>query len=131
MAFNISSKVVPDTTVLHLVDPVSDAKLYDEDGAAVTITIYGKASKQYRDALAALNRKNIARKGKPQAFETNVEDNVEILVSISKTSNLALGDGTPVTSPSAFKALYNDPGLYWIKDQVQATLEDTAAFLQK
>lgn len=131
MAFNIATKVVNPSVVLHLVDPETDTKMYDEKGEAVVIEIFGKASKQYRDALGALSRKTLARKNKPQSFETSIEDNVEILVSISKTSNLALEDGTPVTSPAAFKELYSNPGLYWIKDQVQEKLDDTAAFLQK
>lgn len=131
MAFNIKSKQVAETAVLHLVDPETDTKLFDDEGKAVTIEIYGKASKQYRDALSGLSRKTLQRKGKPQSFETNVEDNVDILVAISKTSNLELEDGTPVATAAAFKALYSDSSLFWIKDQVQTFLEDTVSFLQK
>lgn len=131
MAFNIATKIVNPTTILTLTDPETGGKMVDDKGEVATIELYGKASKQYRDALASLARKALVRKNKPQSFETNVEDNVEILVSISKTSNLSLGDGTPVTTPATFKALYSEPGLFWIKDQVQDTLEDTAAFLQR
>jgi hypothetical protein len=131
MAFKISSKAVQPVATLHLVDPETDTKLYDDNGEAVVIEVYGKASKQYRDALAALARKHLMRKGKPQSFDTNIEDNVEILVAISKTSNLELADGTPVTNADAFRKLYSDASLFWIKDQVQELLEDTAAFLQK
>lgn len=130
MTFNISSKKVNDTAVLHLVDPETDTKMYDAEGKEVTITLYGKASKQYRDALAALSRKNLARKNKPQSFETNVEDNIEILVAISKTSTLEM-DGESVSTAATFRKLYSDSGLFWIKDQVQEKLDDTAAFLTK
>jgi hypothetical protein len=131
MSFNIATKIVSPTTILTLTDPETGGKLVDDKGEVANIELYGKASKQYRDALANLARKTQIRKNKAQSFETNVEDNVEILVAISKTSNLTLADGTPVTTPAAFKSLYSEPGLFWIKDQVQDTLEDTAAFLQR
>lgn len=130
MAFNITSAAVVETTLVHLVD-ANDEKLYDEAGAAVMIEIFGKASKAYKNALSELSRKNLQRKGKPQSFSTNVEDNIELLVAISKTSHNLEMDGEAVDSPAAFKALYSNPHLFFIKDAVQAALEDNANFLQK
>lgn len=132
MSFNIKAKALSETTFVHLRDPATDEKLYDEaTGEAVGITIYGKASSQYKQALSALSRKNLARKGKPQSFETNMEDNIEILVTISKEAKNLDIDGVPVATAAAFKALYSDTELFWVKDQVQEALEDNAAFTQK
>lgn len=130
MAFNIKTKKVSDTTFLHLRDPSTDEKIFD-NGAPVGIHLYGKASKQYRQALSELSRKGLQRKGKAQSFETNVEDNIGILVSISQSVENMDADGKPIMSAEDFKELYSDPSLFWIKDQVQETLEDTSAFLQK
>lgn len=130
MAFNITSTKVVDTTRVHLVD-ANDEKLYDDKGNKVEIEIFGKASKQYRQALSALSRKNVLRKGKTQSFEVNIEDNVELLVAISKTSYNLEMDGVVVDTPAAFKALYSDPSLFFIKDAVQLALEDNANFTQK
>ena len=131
MAFNINTKAIGDTTKVHLTDPSTDEKLFDEAGNAVSVEIYGKASKAYRQALSVLSRKSLQRKGKQQSFETNVEDNIDLLVTISKAAHNFEMDGAPVNSPEAFKALYNNPNLFWIKDQVQAALDDNANFTQK
>ena len=134
MSFNISTKAVSTTTFLHLLDPATDEKLYDVDAdgnkSPVGINLYGKASAQYRQALSQLSKKNLMRKNKPQSFETNVDDNNEILVAISQSSNLNI-DGVPVDNAKTFTKLYDEPSLFWVKEQVQATLDDTAAFTQK
>lgn len=130
MAFNITTTAVVETTRVHLTD-ANDEKLYDENGAPVEIEIYGKASKQYRQALSELSRKSLQRKNKPQSFATNIEDNLDILVAISKAAhNFDMGNG-PIDTPEAFKALYSDSKLFFIKDAVQSALEDNANFLQK
>lgn len=130
MTFNIKTQSVVETTMVHLVDAAGD-KLYDDKGNAVCVEVYGKASKAYRQALSNLSRKNIQRKGKPTSFETNVEDNVELLVAISKAAhNFDMGDG-PINTPAKFEALYSDPSLYFLKDAVQEALEDSTAFMKK
>lgn len=130
MALNLKQTSVLETAMVHLVDAAGE-KLYDEDGNAVSIQIYGKASRQYKQALSALNRKNIERKGKPQTYTTNVEDSIEVLVAISKAAyNLTLGD-EEIDTPAKFKELYSDASLFFIKDAVQEALEDNANFLQK
>ena len=134
MAFNINTKAVSDTATLHLEDPATGEKLYADEAQKLPleIVVYGKASKQYRSALAALSRKGMARKNKPQSFDQNVEDNVDILVAISKkANNFDMGDGLPIDNAEAFKGLYSNASLYWCKDQVQNFLESTESFLQK
>lgn len=130
MALNLKSVAAVETTRVHLVD-ASGEHLYDDAGNKVEIEIYGKASKQYRQALAELNRKNIQRKGKAQPYSVNLEDSVEILVAITKAAyNLDMGDG-PLETNDQFRALYSDTGLFFIKDAIQEALEDGANFLQK
>jgi hypothetical protein len=52
MTFNIKSKAISDATFLHLRDVATDEKLYDEKDQPIGIDMYGKASKQYRQALS-------------------------------------------------------------------------------
>ncbi len=133
MSFNINSRKVAEVTRLHLVDFETGEKMYADEAKTekLEIEVYGKASVQYKNALGALSRKNLVRRGKPQSFETNVEDNTEILVAISKAAHNFDDDGQAIDNPAAFRKLYSNPNLFWIKDQVQEVLEDTAAFLQK
>lgn len=130
MALNIKKSGVVETTKVHLVDAEGE-KLFDEEGNAAQIELFGKASKQYKQALSALNRKNIERKGKPQPYSVNVEDSIEVLVAVTKAAyNFDMGDG-PIDTPAKFKELYSDPTLFFIKETVQEALEDNANFTQK
>ena len=130
MSFEITSEEVVETTLVHLVN-ANDEKLFTEDGEAVSVEVYGKASKQYRQALSALSRKNVLRKGKTQSFETNVEDNIDLLVAVSKTSHNLKMVGVDVTTAEQFKALYSNPKLFFIKDAIQTAIEDNANFTKK
>lgn len=132
MSFNIKSKAASsDATFLHLRDVVTGEKLYDEDNQPVGIDLYGKASKQYRQALSALSRKAMQRKNKQQSFEVNVEDNNELLAMISKKAVNFDYEGKAIDTNAMFMTLYNDAELYWVKDQVQEILDDDAAFMKK
>lgn len=129
--FNIQSRAVAASTFLQLTDPSTDEKLVDDNGAAVGINLFGKASKQYRAALGELSRKNMQRKGKTQSFQVNVDDNTDLLAAISDSAVNFDNGGETIVGNAGFVKLYSDPSLFWIKDQVQAALEDTAAFTQK
>lgn len=128
--FNLKSRAVKESAFVHLRDPESGEKLHDDEGNAVGVEIYGKASAQYKTALSNLNRKNTMRKGRAPSFEEAVEDNIAILVAITKgVQNLDLEGKVPTTSADV-KAMYSEADLYWVKDQVQEGLEDTSAFMQ-
>lgn len=133
MTFNINKKSIAESTRLHLEDPETGLKMFadDEKTKPLEISLYGKASKQYRQALSDLSRKVVARKNKVQSFETSIDDNVEILVAISIAAHNFSDDDNEINTPEAFRKLYSNPCLYWIKDQVQAALESDAAFLVK
>lgn len=133
MAFNINSKEVSETTLLHLVDPATDEKMYadEKEKEPLTIELYSKGSKQYRNALAAVKRKGVKRNNKVQSLETDIEDNAEFLATVSKVAANFDMNGKPIDSYEAFKELYGNPKLFWIRDQVDATIQDTANFLDK
>lgn len=133
MSFNINKKSISESTRLHLEDPETGLKMYADDAKTqpLEISIYGKASKQYRQALSDLSRKALARKNKSQSFETNVEDNIDILVAISIEAHNFTDDDAQINTPEAFRKLYRNNNLYWIKDQVQSALESDANFLAK
>lgn len=133
MAFNINSKEVSETTLLHLVDPATDEKMYadDKEKEPLTIELYSKGSKQYRNALAAVKRKSVKRNNKVQSLEVDIEDNAEFLATVSKVAVNFDMNGKPIDSYEAFKELYGNPKLFWIRDQVDATIQDTANFLDK
>lgn len=145
MAFNLkATKAFADSTILHLRDPGTDELMYDADKSGnpdeskpLTIELYGRSSKQYRSWMSATLRKHerekeSARGGKvkPKTLEQTLADNAEFLSIVTiAVNNFDIGSG-PIDSKEAFVALYSDPSLEWIGDQVSAALSDNGNFLK-
>lgn len=131
MAFELNTLALKDTTELHLTHPVTDEKLYaDEDKKLPVVAIlYGTSSKQYRNAITALQNRQLNLGKKKVSAEKMREESVEILVQCSEQiKNLTL-DGEPVNNPEAFRKLYSDPAYEWLKSQIDSVIGDVAAFL--
>lgn len=130
--FNIQSKILKETAVCTLVDVDTGATLYADaaETLPLEIVVSGKASKAYAKALANLARANEKRRAKPMTFEETVEANQRLLAAISVVANnFDLGDGEPIDNKDKFFELYTNPGLYFIRDQVQEFLNEDANFL--
>jgi hypothetical protein len=136
--FNIKSKALADTTTLHLVDPATGEFMYadNDEKQPLTIELYGRSSKQYRQWMSATLRKNEkekeANRGKPKAksLEQTLADNAEFLSIVSiKATNFDLG-GKAIDNKEAFVELYSDPSLEWIGEQVSEALGDNGRFLK-
>ena len=129
MALQINKYALSETAEIQLMD--AEGKLMFDGENPVTITLYGKASAAYRNSVAEFARKSEERGDKKSSFEDMVAEGVEHLVALSKTSaNLEI-DGEPITTPETFRKLYNNEGLYFIRDQLNAVLGKNASFLPK
>lgn len=133
MAFNISSRALNDTTILHLTDPSSGLPMYADEAEKqpLQIVVYGRSSKQYRNWLAVANRASLARKNKPQTPEQIQTETAEFLAAITKSIHNFDLDKEVLDNTESFKKLYNTPSLVWIADQVAEILGATDSFLQK
>jgi hypothetical protein len=145
MAFNLkATKALADSTTLHLRDPKTDELLYDVDkdgnpdeNKPLTIELYGKSSKQHRAWLASVMRKQAREKEaarnskvKEKTLEQLEEDNAEYLSIVTiAVNNFDLGNG-PLKTKEDFVALYSDPTLEWINEQVGTALGDSGNFLK-
>lgn len=136
--FNIKSKALADTTTLHLVDPATLEPLYadEKQEQPLTIELFGRSSKQYRQWMSATLRKNQkekeANRGKEKvkSLEQTLADNAEFLAVVSiKAHNFDAGAG-PLDNKDAFIALYSDPSLEWIGEQVSEALSENANFMK-
>lgn len=132
--FDISTLALADTFTLHLKHPVTGEKLYadEKQEQAVTITIYGTSSKKYRNAVTAMQNRQLRRKAKDKASAEDLqEEGIGLMVACSASSeNLAI-DGEEVKTEAQFRKLYSDPRFSWIKDQVDEALADVSNFLGK
>lgn len=145
MAFNLkATKALADSTILHLRDPGTDELLYEDgkdgqpdENKPLTIELYGRSSKQYRAWMSATLRKQerekeAARNGKvkPKSLEQTLADNAEFLSVVTiAVNNFDIGTG-PIDSKEAFVALYSEPSLEWVGEQVSAALGDNSNFLK-
>lgn len=133
--FDINSLALAADHTLHLRHPVTGDKLYadKEEKQAVEVLLYGTASKQYRNAVSAMQTRQLrrnAKKEKPNA-EVMQEESVELLVACSAGSkNLSL-DGKAVSTAEDFRKLYSDPRYSWLRTQVDEALGEVDNFLAK
>ena len=130
--FNLESLALTNTVTLQIRHPVSDDLLFaDEDKEkSVNIELHGTSSKEYRNAITAMQNRALKRGKKQASAEVMKEEGVELLVCCSvKISNLSY-EGKPVNDDASFRAIYGDAKYSWLKDQVDAMLGDNANFLQ-
>lgn len=119
-----------DTFTLILKHPTSGDDLMDGENA-VSIELYGTASKQYRNAVTAMHNRAMRRKAKKQepTAEQIQEEAVNLLVACSAGAANLTVDGEAVGSEDSFRRLYSNPRLSWVRDQVDEALGNTANFL--
>jgi len=132
--FDLTTLALKDTFDLQLRHPVSGEPLFaDGEGKQkpVTITLYGTSSKQYRNAVTAMQNRQLKRTAKKEKVSAEVmrEEGIELLVAcVAGAQNLGIG-GSAVKDESGFRTVFSDPKLSWIKDQVDEALGDTSNFL--
>lgn len=133
MTFNLDTLALKETTELQLVHPVNEQPLFadKEQNKAVAVALYGTSSKQYRNAITAMQNRQLRRGKKTATAEQLREESVNLLVACSdKAINFTYNDA-PVEDADAFRALYSDPAFSWLKDQVDAALGDPSNFLKQ
>lgn len=131
MAFEITTLQLKDTTDLYLLHPVTGEELEDDKGNKVIITLYGTSSKEYRNAITALQNRAASRKNKPFKPEQAKLEIIELLTECTaKISGLAIHGKEPETKDD-YRAMYSDDSLSWIKDQVDAAIGDQSNFLEQ
>jgi len=131
--FDINTLALKDTFELQLTHPVSGELLFadEERTKPVTITLYGSSSKQYRNALTAMQNRQIKRSStkKQASAEVMREESTELLVACAATSKELTLNGKPVKAEADFRELFSDTQYSWVRDQVDTALGDTANFL--
>jgi len=132
MAFNINSVQLSETTVLHLDHPKLGLMYADEaQTQPLTIEVWGRSSKVFRNYMASQLRKNAQKSGKqksPSADEL-LQSNAEFYATLTKkVSNFDL-DGAALDNFDTIKELYANPALDWITTQVGEKFGEVESFL--
>lgn len=102
-----------------------------------TITLLGIDSQVYREHVAKreramLDHVNATHKAPKLVHEQTKQRALDDLVLLTAGWTLDGVDGKPVEfSKDAARELYSDPMMAWLRDQVQAFVEDRGNFLGK
>lgn len=130
--FDIASLALKsDSTEVQLRHPVTNELLWNDEAKteAVSVFVFGSASKEYRDARAAMQNRQLKRGKQKPSVEVLNEEGVNLLVAcIDKFANLTDGGKVPTTEAD-IRSLLNNPHYSWVRDQVDEAISDTANFL--
>lgn len=132
--FDISTLALKEDTVdVQLRHPATGELLFSDEAKTLPVAVvaYGKASKQYRNAVNAMMNRSIKRKAKKEkeSAEVMTEEGITLLVAVTSAfKELAIAGKVPTTEAD-FRSLYADPAYSWIKDQVNDFVGDDANFL--
>lgn len=133
MTFDISTLSADETFDVEIMDPRTGEPLIGDDNKPCTVTVYGPGTKPFAAARSRASNRSIKRLRSKGKMETTPEEDAaataSFLTEITKRFNnfgyKGLDDG-----PEAYRALYLDPKLGFITDQVNAGAGDWANFTQ-
>lgn len=131
MTFDIASLGIQESTVVQLVHPATDEKLFadKERKKAITITVLSTASRAYRQAVNAMHNRALKRGNKKATAEQQKEEGIELLVACCQSSENLVYNGAPVKDEADFRALLSDDKMSWIKSQVDEALGSVELFI--
>lgn len=133
---DIKKFAVEPTSVLHLCDAKEDP-MYAEDAEGkadlskpITVKLYGPGSKQYARAMSRQNNRivdKLKRKGKAdQSAEQRAEEQAEFLAAC--TVGFENLEYDQLQGDALAKAVYSDPSLGFIPDQVSKHIGEWSNF---
>jgi hypothetical protein len=133
MLFDLSQLAIPENAEVQLKHPATNELLFaDKDKTQIVgIELASKSSAEYREAIDALQKRYLARKGKPSTPEENKQESLDLLLAISIRGINFTYAGKELATSEDFEALYQDPKFYWVKDQVDEALGDVSSFLKQ
>lgn len=129
--FDIKTLAVEETSTLELLNG-KDEPIIGEGGKPASITVYGPGTKQYAAAQAKQSARAIEKLRKKGKIEPTAEqsraETAEFLASCTVSFN-NFGDADyPTGGPEMFKAVYANPSIGFIAEQVNKHISDWANF---
>lgn len=128
--FDVKALAIKESTVLHLINPFTEEKLYVNDKGEldakgknpVTVTVASKGSREYRVAVNAMINRSNKRGNKKLSAEEQRAEGIELLVACCLDSENLSYDGDVVKTDAQFRALLSDDSVGFIKDQIDEAL---------
>ena len=123
-----------ETTDVTLYNPINSEILKNEDGSEMTITVHGPYSKKYKAISHAQQNRRLQKAqrtgGKLNLSAEEIEAAaLDLLVKCVDDWNITLGGEQPNCTEAKVREVFET--LPWVREQVDAALGDTQAFLGK
>ena len=136
VSLDLASLAIQDCTVVHLTHPATGDKLFldpVEKTQPMTITVASSASREYRQAVTAMNNRalNAQKRGKKVGAEDQREEGIELLTAVCRSAQNLILNGAAVKTEADFRAVLSNDSYSWIKNQVDSALGDVELFIGK
>lgn len=123
-------KPTSDTVVVQLLHPNTGEAIDNDDGSAMTVTVYASHSKEHKAVLHEQTNKRIKMMSGGKVKEFTSEDieeaTLSLLSKITAEWDITYNGKKPALTVAIAKELYND--VFWIKDQVEGSLAEALDF---
>lgn len=128
-----SLEVKNDVATIAIYHPTENTIIKNDDGTDMTISVYGKYSRRYREIQqnqqnARLKRAERSNKLKLTASEI-IADRLELTVGCVESWNIQLDGSVPPCTPDNIRSVFER--FPWIREQIETEMEETQAFLNK
>lgn len=125
---NILTRAVAELLTFELAD-ADDSPLVDDAGRPVTCTVHGPGSRRHQQAQQRKSDKLLNKmvRGKPLTSEEQQRSQSEFLADITESIDLAYDD---LDGRDKLVAIYSDPAIGFIRDQVERKVGDWGNFKQ-
>lgn len=133
--FDLKTLALADTTELHLVHPVTGDPLFadgDEQKQPLTVTLYGTASKQYRNHTAGMQNRHLKRQARKENVTADLLRDETIGLAVACTAKVCeylTLNGEKIETTAQIRSLYSDARFGWLLEQVQEAVGDVENFL--
>lgn len=119
--------------VMYVRHPGTGEPLLDKDDAPVTITLAGVDSDRFRDVVRSQTKRRLNGGSAAGAPKPDAEaEAIELLVKCTLAwSGIGLGSDRELEcTPENVRAIYSDPRVPWLRQQVDRFIADRANFLK-
>lgn len=123
-----------ETTDVVIYNPVTSEILVNEDGSEMTITVHGPYSKKYKAISHAQQNRRLQKAqrtgGRLNLSAEEIEAGAfDLLIKCVEGWNLTIGGAKPECTEAKIREIFTE--LPWVREQVDAAIGDTQAFLDK
>jgi hypothetical protein len=124
-------KPTKNTIEVTLVHPLNNGPLLNDDGTAMTISVYTQYSKEYKEVMYERADKRIKEtkdSGEDFTFSARYaeESSIDILARTTSSWSITYDGKQPELTIDTAKEIYSE--LFWVKPQIDKAIADDEVF---